>query len=134
LKDPGYRFIEPGCLDPPKVDAAKLAGEALQKTEKIDAVFAIDDASAFAAYQTFKAAGREKGVAFVGVGGLPSEGADYVRKHVLRATISHPTGGTEAIDAAVKILAGQKVSKKIVLPASSFAEEDIPALQSGRSK
>jgi ribose transport system substrate-binding protein len=133
LKDPGYRFVFEGCLDPPKVDAAKLTGEALQKADQIDALFAVDDAAAYAAHQTFKAAGREKGVVFLGIGGLPAEGADYVKKHILTATVSHPTGGAEAIDAALKILAGQKVPKEIVLPISTFSEENVPS-PSGRSK
>ena len=87
LRDPGYRFVFDGHVDPPKVDAGKLMTEALGHVEKIDAVFAYDDAAAHAAYQTAKAAGREKGVLFVGVGGLPAEGAAYVsaghsRRHV----------------------------------------------------
>ena len=134
LKDPGYRFVYTGFLDPSKADAAKLADEALHQAKQIDALFAFDDATAFAAYQIFKAAGREKGVAFIGVGGLSSEGADYVKKHILSATITHSTGGAEAVDAVVKILTGRNVPKEIVLPVSSFGEEDIPYLQSGHSK
>ena len=70
-----------------KFDGGKLMDEALGQVEKIDAVFAYDDAAAYAAYQAAKAAGREKGVLFVGVGGLPDRGrglcvARHPRRHV----------------------------------------------------
>ena len=71
---------------------------------------------------------------FVGIDALPQEGVAYVQQGILDATFQYPTGGAEAIDAAVKILAGQKVPKKIVLPASAFSEDDIPYPQSGQSK
>jgi ribose transport system substrate-binding protein len=114
LRDPGYRFIFDGHVDPPKVDGATLMTEALGRVEKIDAVFAYDDAAAYAAYQTAKTAGREKGVLFVGVGGVPTEGLAYVSQGILAATVLKPTGGTEAVDAAVKLLHGKKVPKTIV--------------------
>ena len=38
---------------------------------KIDAVFAYDDTAAYEAYRAAKKVGREKGVLFVGVGGVP---------------------------------------------------------------
>ncbi len=114
LRDPGYRFVFDGRVDPPRVDAGKLMGEALGRVEKIDAVFAYDDAAAYAAYQTAKAAGREKDALFVGIGGLPTQGAAYVSQGVLGATFLYPTGGAEAVDAAVKLLHGEKTPKKIV--------------------
>ncbi len=60
LRDPGYRFVFSEHVDPPKVDAAKVMDTALSRLEKIDAVFAYDDAAAYAAYQTVKAAGRKR--------------------------------------------------------------------------
>jgi ribose transport system substrate-binding protein len=116
LRDPGYHFVSEARVDPPRVDAGKLMSQALGRVGKIDVVFAYDDAAAKAAYQAAKAAGREKGVLFVGVGGLPNEGAEYVAQGILAATFLRPTGGTEAIAAAVKVLHGEKVPKKIVLP------------------
>ena len=80
LREPGYHFVFDGHVDPPKVDGGTLMSEALGRFQKIDAVFACDDVTALAAYQAAKAAGREKGMLFMGVGGLPEEGAKYVRK------------------------------------------------------
>jgi ribose transport system substrate-binding protein len=97
--------------------------EALGRVQKIDAVFAYDDAAALAAYQAAKAAGREKGIVFMGVGGLPNEGAKYVSEGLLSVSFLHPTGGTEAIDAAVKLLHGEKPLKKIVPPTRPIVKE-----------
>lgn len=122
LRDPGYRFVFEGHVDPPKVDGRKLMDEALGQVKQIDAVFACDDLAAYAAHEAAKTAGREKGVLFVGVGGLPREGAAYVAQGILAATFLHPTGGAEAIDAAAKLLHGEKVAKKIVPPTREFTK------------
>ncbi|MBN1394826.1 MAG: substrate-binding domain-containing protein [Pirellulales bacterium] len=114
LRDPGYRFVFEGFVDPPRVDGAKLMADALADVERIDAVFAFDDAAARAAHETANTAGRAKDTLFVGVGGLPDEGAKYVAEGVLDASVLVPAGGAEAIDAAVKILSGKKVPKNIV--------------------
>ena len=122
LLDPGYRFIYEGHVDPPKVNADKLMAEALERVEEIDAVFAYDDAAAATAYRTAKTVGREKGVLFIGVGGLPDEGAAYVSEGVLSVTFLHSTGGAEAVAAAAKLLRGEKVPKKIVLPTRAITK------------
>jgi ribose transport system substrate-binding protein len=114
LRDPGYHFVFDACLDPPRADAANLMAEAIGRVQRFDAVFACDDAAALAAYESAKAAGRNKGVLFLGVGGVPAEGAAYVKKGILSATIVVPTGGAEAVDAAVKLIHGEKVPKAIV--------------------
>ena len=124
LRDPGYHFVFDGRVDPPKADAGKVMNEALAHLQKIDAVFAYDDAAAQAAYQAAKAAGREKGLLFVGVGGLPKEGAAYVSQGTLTVSFLHPTGGAEAIDSAMKLFAGEKLPKQIVLPTRPITKEN----------
>ncbi len=121
LRDPGYRFVFSNPVDLPAIDGAKLMQEALDQIEQIDAVLAYDDAAAAAAHKTAKAAGREKGTLFVGVGGLPGAGAAYVSQGALNASILHPTGGAEAVDAAAKLIRGEKPPKKIVPPARVIA-------------
>ena len=116
LRDPAYRFVFADRVDPPKIDAGKLMSDMLDHVEKFDAVFAYDDAAAATAYETARAVGREKDVLFVGVGGLPAQGAAYVSQGILAATLLHPTGGAEAVATAVKLLHGEKAPKKIVPP------------------
>lgn len=114
LRDPGYRFVFEGFLDPSRVDGAKLMAAAMADVDQFDAVFAFDDAAARAAYETAKSAGREKGVLFIGVGGLPDRGKKLVDEGILSASAVVSNGAAEAIDAAVKIIGGGKVPKKIV--------------------
>jgi ribose transport system substrate-binding protein len=123
LREPGYHFVFDGRVDPPKTDAGKVMGEALGRFQKIDAVFAYNDAAAAAAYQAAKAAKREKDMLFVGVGGLPKEGAALVSQGILAVSFLHPTGGAEAIDAAMKVFKGEKVPKQIVLPTRPITKE-----------
>jgi ribose transport system substrate-binding protein len=123
LRDPGYHFIFDGRVDPPKVDGGKLMSEVLGRFQKIDAVFAYDDAAALAAYQAAKAAGREKGIVFMGVGGLPNEGAKYVAEGLLTVSFLRPTGGTEAVEAAMKLFRGEQPLKKIVPPTRAIVKE-----------
>ena len=128
FRDPGYRFVFDGHVDPPKVDGGKLMTEALGRVEKIDAAFGFDDAAAQSAYLAASAAGREKDVLFVGVGGMPAEGAAYVSQGTLNATFLYPTGGAEALAAAVKLLHGQQVPKKIVPATRTIAKDSFVPL------
>ena len=63
---------------------------------------------------------------FVGVGGLPKQGAAYVSQGILAATFLNPTGGAEAVDVAVKFLHGEKVSKKMVPSTRTITIRDSP--------
>jgi len=134
LLDPGYHFVFDAHVDPPKVDGGKLMTEALGRVEQIDAVFAYDDAAAYAAYQAAKAAGREKDVLFLGVGGMTAAGVAYVSQGILNATFLVPTGGAEAVAAAAKLLRGQQVPKKIVPATRVFSKESSLPLGEGHSK
>ena len=98
---------------------------ALARFDKIDLVYAHNDPGAHGAYLAAKAAGREGEMKFVGVDALPHEGVAYVAQGILDATFQYPTGGAEAIDTALKILAGQTVPKKIVLGSRRFTATNV---------
>ncbi|HEX4119040.1 MAG TPA: substrate-binding domain-containing protein [Verrucomicrobiae bacterium] len=99
---------------------------ALSRFDKIDLVFAHNDPGAHGAYLAAKAAGRDN-ILFVGIDALPWEGVAYVQQGILDATFRYPTGGTEAIDNALKILKGETVPKKIVLGSRLFDKENVAA-------
>lgn len=61
----------------------------------------------------------------MGIDALPQEGVAYVSQGILDVSFQYPTGGGEAIDAALKILAGQDVPKKTVLGARVFTRENV---------
>ena len=106
-------------------DARKEMESALSRFNKIDCVYAHNDPGAHGAYLAAKAAGREKEMMFVGIDALPQEGVVYVQQGVLDATFQYPTGGAEAIDAAMKILKGEPVPAEITLGSRVFDKANV---------
>ncbi len=120
--DADMKWLEP--------EARQEMESALSRFPKIDCVYAHNDPGAHGAWLAAKAAGREKEMIFVGIDALPQEGVAYVQQGILDATFQYPTGGAEAIDAALKILGGQPVPKDITLGSRLFDKETIA--QGGR--
>jgi ribose transport system substrate-binding protein len=106
-------------------NARQEMDSALSRFSKIDCVYAHNDPGAHGAYLAAKAAGREKEMIFVGIDALPQEGVAYVRQGILDATFQYPTGGAEAIDAALKILKGEPVPKEITLGSRVFDKDTV---------
>jgi len=106
-------------------NARKEMESALARFPNITLVYAHNDPGAHGAYLAAKAAGRENQITFVGIDGLPQEGQMYVRQGVLSASFEYPTGGREAVAAALDILNGKKVQKEIVLPSRVFTRDNI---------
>jgi ribose transport system substrate-binding protein len=111
-------------------DARREMESALARFDRIHCVYAHNDPAAHGAYLAARAAGREKEMLFVGIDALPHEGMAYVQQGILNATFQYPTGGAEAIDVALQILAGEPVPKTIVLGSRVFDQETIA--QGGR--
>lgn len=105
-------------------DARQEMESALARFDHIDLVYGHNDPGAHGAYLAAKAAGRD-GITFVGIDALPQEGVAYVKQGILDATFRYPTGGAEAIGAALKILHGETVPKKIVLGTRLFDKSNI---------
>jgi ribose transport system substrate-binding protein len=124
FRDPGYRFVYESHVDPPHVTAAQVMQEALAHVDQINAVFAYTDEAAEAAHEVAKAAGRDHGILYLGVGGLPEGGKTLVAQGVLDASVLRPTGGVEAIETAVKVLGRQRVPKTITLNGELFTKTE----------
>ena len=62
---------------------------------------------------------------FVGIDALPHEGQMYVRQGILAASFEYPTGGAEAIQTALEILHGKKVSREVVLSSRVFTQKNV---------
>ncbi len=78
----------------------------LQKADKIDLVYAINEPAAYGGYAALKAAGKEKGVLFVGVDG-GCQGVKWVKEGILGATSQQypllmAADGVEAVAAYIK--------------------------------
>lgn len=106
-------------------DARKEMESALSRFKQIDLVYAHNDPGAHGAYLAAKAAGREKGMMFVGIDALPHEGVAYVKQGIMDASFQYPTGGAEAIATALKIMKGETVPKNIVLGSRVFDKSNV---------
>jgi ribose transport system substrate-binding protein len=108
-------------------DARLEMDSALARHDDIDLVYAHNDPGAHGAWLAAKAAGREKDMLFVGIDALPHEGVRYVREGILAASFEYPTGGHEAIEKALAILAGEPVEKEITLRSRVFTADNVDA-------
>ena len=106
-------------------NARKEMESALATNDTIDLVYAHNDPGAHGAWLAAKAAGRETKMKFVGIDALPHEGVEYVKQGILDATFAYPTGGAEAIDTALEILAKKNVPKKITLGTRIYTKANV---------
>jgi len=123
----GIKIVaEVECRDA-EADARAAMESELSRCLDIDLVCAHRDAWERAAWLAAKAEGkgREKMIKFVGVGGLPGEGAAYVKQGVLAAAFQHPTGGREALDAALAVLEGRPVPNTLMLTTRLLTRHNV---------
>lgn len=108
-------------------NAQREMASALARFPHIDAVYAHNDPSANGAYQAAlqEGKGREKQIKFIGIDALPTEGVRLVKDGALTATFQYPTGGKEAIDAALRILNKEPVPKVITLGTRIYTKENV---------
>ena len=108
-------------------NAKKEMTSALQRFDRIDAVYAHNDPSAHGAYLAAleEGKGRQTTIKFIGIDALPHEGVQYVRDGILTATFEYPTGGGLGIENALKILRGGQVPKNITLGTRLFTKENV---------
>lgn len=105
-----------------KVDANWLRDPAemimksfLMRNQKVDIVFAHNDAMAYGAYLAAQQY-RVYGIKFIGVGGLEEEGVKMVESEIFAGTFFREIGGKSAVDYAIKILDGEsEIPKQIIL-------------------
>ncbi|MBV6522799.1 MAG: Ribose import binding protein RbsB [Gemmatimonadaceae bacterium] len=115
---PGIRIIHDPVANWLREEAMSQMESALAAHPRIDLVYAHNDPMAVGAYLAAKAKGRDGEMKFIGIDGLPGldGGEQSVKDGKLAATFVYPTGGSEAIDMAVRILAGEAVPHRITLP------------------
>lgn len=124
-KNPGLEVVFAADMQWLEPNSRREMESALARFTKIDLVYAHNDPGAHGAWLAARAAGREKEMRFVGIDALPHEGLRYVRQGVLDATFEYPTGGAEAIATALRLFAGEKVEKKVVLGSRLYTRENV---------
>ncbi|HRD66625.1 MAG TPA: extracellular solute-binding protein [Candidatus Competibacter sp.] len=116
-REPGIQIVnQPKDGDWKQDRGYEIMAEALEKQPAIDLVYAHNDPMAHGAYQAAKDAGREKGIAFLGIDGIPAEGVKWVNDSVLTATFLYKTPGDEGIRQVLRFLRGENIPRRLTLP------------------
>ena len=135
-QDEAYTIIDAGDGGWIKSKTKEVVIDDFDSNQSIDLVFAHNDVSALAAYEVAKERNRHKEIFFIGVDALPVQngGVDYVKRGILTASLLYPTGGKQAINAALDILDNKSLPKKIILSTSVIDKDnaDIFLLQNNR--
>jgi signal transduction histidine kinase/DNA-binding response OmpR family regulator len=89
----------------------------LDSVPDIDYVYSFNDLIAYNGWKIAKDKGLDEKIKFIGVDGLngPFGGIQLVKDRVLEATVLYPTGGSEAIKLALKIVNKEIVPKNNIL-------------------
>jgi ribose transport system substrate-binding protein len=123
--NPGLQIVFEGEMQWLEPNARREMESALATNDRIDAVYAHNDPGAHGAWLAARAVDRDDQMLFVGIDALPHEGQRYVAQGVMDATFLNPTGGAEAIDAALTILGGGSFPKEVVLGTRLFTGENL---------
>jgi ribose transport system substrate-binding protein len=116
-KEQGIKsLLQPIDTDWKQPKGYEVMSTALKSFDKIDLVYGHNDPVAYGAFLAAKDAGREKEIKFLGIDSLPNEGVTWVCKGELTATFLYATPGAEGVRQGLKIVKGEKVEKKIILP------------------
>jgi ribose transport system substrate-binding protein len=115
---PGMKIIHDPVANWLREEAMTQMEAALAAHPEIDLVYGHNDPMAIGAWLAARAKGRDQQMKFIGIDGLPGldGGRQAVMDGKLAATFVYPTGGTEAVDIANRILRGEKVAHRITLP------------------
>lgn len=114
--EPGVtRVVDRQDADWKQDRAYNIMASALKAHPKIDLVYAHNDPMAYGAYLAAKDVGRQSEIKFLGIDGIPTEGAKWVKDGALTATFVYEPPGAEAIEQALRILKGEAVPKRIEL-------------------
>lgn len=117
-RHPGIQIIHDPVANWLREEAMAQMEMALAAHPAVDLVYAHNDPMAMGAYLAAKAKGREHRMKFVGIDALPGldGGRQAVKDGKLDATFVYPTGGHQAVELADRILRGEKVPRRVVLP------------------
>ena len=116
-KHPNIKIVDTIVADWLRDTAEDTVAQHIRVIPNIDVIFAQNDAMALGAWRATQVAGR-RGIKFIGIDGLPGPtgGIELVRKGVLSATFTCPTGGKEAVIYARDLLLKKEgIPKRIFL-------------------
>ena len=123
---PDVRLLAEQTASYDRVQAMKVMEDWIQAFPQIDGVLSANDQMALGALEALKAAHRDKGVYLAGIDGT-DEARQNVAKGIFAMTVLQDAKGqaSTALDAALKLIAGEKVPKVIIVPFKPITPENI---------
>ena len=122
-RHPGLQIVHDPVANWLREEAMAQMEMALAAQPRIDLVYAHNDPMAMGAYLAARAKGRDREMKFIGIDALPGldGGKQAVADGKLDATFVYPTGGRQAVELADRILRGEQVPRRVVLPTEKVA-------------
>ena len=111
--------------------ARKIMSRSLAVDPNIQCVFGHNDAEALGAWEAAKAVGKERGIMFVGIDGLPDkrQGIDLVKRGCFAASYIYPTHGEMLVPLAMRILQNKPIERMNYLPSSLVTAENAAIVE-----
>ncbi|MBL6947062.1 MAG: substrate-binding domain-containing protein [Rhodospirillales bacterium] len=108
-----------------RANAIKVVDEAIEEGLEFDAIYAQSDGMAAGARLALKAAGRDtKRIPIIGIDYIP-EARTAIMGGEQIASFTYPTCGKEGAQAAVRLLRGQSVPRKIEVPSIMVTPDNV---------
>ncbi|MBE7720544.1 sugar ABC transporter substrate-binding protein [Lacrimispora indolis] len=126
-KYPDIEIIQTKDVEKPKSDYSQpIMVDFINANPVIDGVFTINDPTARGAIAALKEAGRLDATKVVSVDGS-DEGKGFIRADEMVASAAQdPAGiGTTCIETAYRLLSGQTIEEKVVVPMSIITKENV---------
>jgi len=124
-KNPGIELVKHVVANYERMQALRHMEDILRSTQDISAVYCHNDEMALGAIKAIKESGRAKEMWVTGYDGIQLDALEAINNGELRATWQYLPFGTEAVDAAVKILQGVKVPREIVFPSPLITRDNV---------
>ncbi|GLC80049.1 substrate-binding domain-containing protein [Lacrimispora brassicae] len=124
---PDIEIIQTKDVEKPKSDYSQpIMVDFINANPVIDGVFTINDPTARGAIAALKEAGRLESAKVVSVDGS-DEGKGFIRAGEMVASAAQdPAGiGTTCIETAYRLLSGQTIEEKVVVPMSIITKENV---------
>jgi ribose transport system substrate-binding protein len=126
-KYPDIEIIQTKDVEKPKSDYSQpIMVDFINANPVIDGVFTINDPTARGAIAALKEAGRLDATKVVSVDGS-DEGKGFIRAgEMIASAAQDPAGiGTTCIETAYRLLSGQTIEEKVVVPMSIISKENV---------
>lgn len=127
LSSGAIRVVHEADIDWKEDRARSEMESALAANPQIDLVYGHNDPAAHGAFIAARQANRAGQIKFIGIDSLSHEGLAYVREGALDATVQYPTGGEEAVEVVLDLIAGKEVPRNVVLGTRLFTKENLEA-------